>query len=376
MTRRVAILCEFGTLNGGERSLLSVLPALPAAGWQPIVLCPSTGALAATLRQRGVGVEPWDCRDGAGILRPRDVLRRELGDQLQRLAPALVHANSLSMGRLSGPVVASAGLPSIAHLRDIVSLSRAAVADLNQHSRLLAVSEATRAAHIAQGISVEKTSVLYNGVDLTEVYPAPHDGWLHREFGLPTDALLIGCIGQIILRKGQDVLAAAASRLAERWPNLHYGFIGARHSEKAETRQFEADLRAAFATGSLAGHAHFLGIRDDVPRVLRELTLLVHPARQEPLGRVLLEAAASGCAIVATDVGGTREIFPSESESAVLVPPGDPEQLAVAIEQLLHNPAQRTELGRRAARHIAAEFAARVSAEKLIEHYNEVAECR
>ncbi len=376
MTRRVAILCEFGTLNGGERSLLSVLPALPAAGWQPIVLCPTTGALATELRRRNVDLEPWDCRDSAGVLRSRDVLRRELGDQLQRLAPALVHANSLSMGRLAGPVVAETGLPSIAHLRDIVSLSRAAVADLNQHSRLLAVSEATRAAQITQGISAEKTRVLYNGVDLAEFCPAPAEGWLHRELGLPSDALLIGCIGQIILRKGQDVLAAAAALLAERWPNLHYVFIGARHSEKAETRQFEADLRAAFASGSLARRGHFLSIRDDVPRLLRELTLLVHPARQEPLGRVLLEAGASACAIVATDVGGTREIFPFESEAAVLVPPGDPEHLAAAIEPLLRNPARRTELGRRAGRRIAAEFDARVSAEKLVEHYNELAESR
>ena len=96
--------------------------------------------------------------------------------------------------------------------------------------------------------------------------------------------------------------------------------IGQRFSEKEESRQFEAGLHQAGA-GPLAGRIHFLGVRDDIPEILNELTLLVHPARQEPLGRVLLEAAAAGVAVVATDVGGTREIFPPESDSACLFRP-------------------------------------------------------
>ena len=59
---------------------------------------------------------------------------------LNRHRPALLHANSLAMGRLSGPVAAELALPSLSHLRDIVTLSRQAIADLNCHTRLLAVS--------------------------------------------------------------------------------------------------------------------------------------------------------------------------------------------------------------------------------------------
>ena len=110
--------------------------------------------------------------------------------------------------------------------------------------------------------------------------------------------------------------------------------IGQRFSGKAESRQFEDRLHQA-AAGPLAGKVHFLGVRDDVPRILNELTLLVHPARQEPLSRVLLEAAAAGLAIVATDVGGTREIFPPESEVACLVPPDDVQAMSAAIGRLL-----------------------------------------
>ena len=74
------------------------------------------------------------------------------------------------------------------------------------------------------------------------------------------------------------------------------------------------------------------------------MTLLVHPARQEPLGRVLLEAAATGTAIIATDVGGTREIFPPEGASASLVPPDDAAVLAQEIQRLLDDESERQRL--------------------------------
>jgi glycosyltransferase involved in cell wall biosynthesis len=89
---------------------------------------------------------------------------------------------------------------------------------------------------------------------------------------------------------------------------------------------------------------------------------------------VLLEAGATGCAIVATDVGGTREILPLDQGGALLVPPNDPEQLAAAMEALLIDPQRRVELGAQARRRIAAAFDAARSAEGLLRHYNEVAD--
>jgi glycosyltransferase involved in cell wall biosynthesis len=372
MTRRVAILCEFPTLNGGERSLLAALPHVIQSGWSPVALCPGHGPLADSFQSLGIPVAPFETRNEQGQSRNRSEQRTMLREQLSRIAPQLVHANSLSMGRLSGPVVAELGIPSIAHLRDILSLSRPAIADLNHHTRLLAVSAATQTAHVAQGVDESKTHVLHNGVDLTAFAPRPADGWLRRELGLPDSALFIGCIGQFILRKGQDVLAAAAAQLAERFPHVHFVFLGARHSEKAETRRFEADLLSKFAATPLSGRGHFLGTRDDVPRILPELTLLAHPARQEPLGRVLLEAAAAGCPIVATAVGGTPEIFPPDAQAALLVPPDSPIELAAAIERLLLDAELRATLGANARRRAEQAFDAQASAARLVEHYNEV----
>ncbi len=284
--------------------------------------------------------------------------------------PALLHANSLAMGRLAGPVAAQLGLPSISHLRDIVALSRQAIADLNCHQRLLAVSAATRDFHIAQGVASDKVHVLVNGVDLEQFRPAPSTGFLHQELGLPQGLPLLGTIGQISLRKGQDVAAEALSALARVMP-FAWLIIGRRFSAKDESRKFEEQLLAA-ANGALRGRLFFLGTRDDIDRILPELTLLVHSARQEPLGRVLLEAAAAGRAIVATDVGGTSEIFPPEADAACLVRPDDAPAMARATGELLRDPARRLQLGANAQRCIQSQFTTERATAGLLTHYESI----
>jgi glycosyltransferase involved in cell wall biosynthesis len=166
-------------------------------------------------------------------------------------------------------------------------------------------------------------------------------------------------------------LVRAATLLIERLPRLHFLIVGERFSEKAESRRFEEDLHA-MAGGALAGRLHLLGTRDDVDRLLGELTLLVHPARQEPLGRVLLEASSSGVAVVATDVGGTAEIFPSQCRAAQLVPAGDAEALAAAIRHVVDDDPFRTRLAAAARRRAEKAFDAKLAGAGLVEHYRQV----
>jgi glycosyltransferase involved in cell wall biosynthesis len=110
----------------------------------------------------------------------------------------------------------------------------------------------------------------------------------------------------------------------------------------------------------------------DVDRILSELTILLHPARQEPLGRVLLEGAAAGLPIVATDVGGTREIFPPECDAASLVPPDLAPAMAVAVELLLRDPTRRSQMAARARVRAEAMFKIEHAVAGLVEHYESV----
>jgi glycosyltransferase involved in cell wall biosynthesis len=352
--------------------MLATLGGIEQAGFTPVVACPDGGLLADALAARGIECVCWRLHDSLDTRLPQARLRAELAEILGRRRSDLVHANSLSMGRLSGPVAAELGLPSIAHLRDIIRLSDRAVCDLNRHTRLLAVSEAVRRYHLAGGLAAGKTHVLHNGVDLDRFCPRAPSGYLHRELGIPPDSPLVGSVGQISLRKGQDVLVATAARLAERLPRVHYLVVGERHSQKDESRWFERALRAAADARPLAGRFHLLGYRHDVAELLGELTLLVHTARQEPLGRVLLESAAAGLPVIASDVGGTREVFPPGSGSARLVPAEDIGAVAAAILELLHNADLRSQMGAAARRRAEQAFDARRATAGLITHYREL----
>ncbi|MEX1095172.1 MAG: glycosyltransferase family 4 protein [Planctomycetales bacterium] len=390
---RIALLFEFGTLLGGERSMLAAIDEITGRTFEVLALAPPGGPLAVALRERGIEHVPFPFRDDTGKRLPLDDLRAELIALVARLRPDVLHANSLATGRLSGAVAPDLRCACVAHLRDISRHSAAALRDLAQNHLMLAVSRATRTFHIAQGLPADRIRVLYNGVDCETFQPRPPTGALRRELGLPADAFLILNVGQIGLRKGQDVLAAAAGnaeigvRNAESADESalptphsalrprHYLIVGERYSAKRESIEFERSIAHTFEAAGIGDRLHRLGYRDDVPRLMNEADLLVHAAHQEPLGRVLLEAAASGLPIVATDVGGTREIL-TDGESARLVPPGDPAALAQAIAELHADRALRAQFATAARQRILDRFTIQRSATALAAVWQELVDTR
>jgi len=352
--------------------MLAALPAVAANGFEVFVAGPSAGPLADTLKGRGISQVAWQTHERSGQRRPLAVLREDLAQILRRNRPDLLHANSLSTARIAGPTAVECAVRSIGHLRDIVKLSAQAIADVSRHNRLLAVSHATREFHVAQGIAAEKCVALHNGVDLDAFCPRPRSGYLQRELNLPAEARLVASIGQVSLRKGTDEALLCALEIAPGLPEVHWLIVGERTSTKDEARDFEALVRRIAAEPLLAGRVHFLGQRDDVSRLLPECDLLVHAARQEPLGRVLLEAAASGVPVVARDVGGNREIFPSETDGAILVERSSQLTFSQAVHTLLRNEGRRKSLGAAGRQRAETAFDIRSAAARLIEQYRAV----
>jgi glycosyltransferase involved in cell wall biosynthesis len=327
--------------------MLAVIDRLQGKGFEFIALAPKNGQLVEAFKDRNLIHIPLQLRDNNGNRLPREDACRNLCEAIQRYSPDLVHANSLAMGRLTGAIAGEFEIPSIAHLRDIIKLSTAAVDELNRNRLLIAVSEATKNYHVAQRLDAKKTCFIYNGVDCERFRPRNSTGWLKQELNLPDDAFLIATIGQIGLRKGQDVLSEAAVLSATRLPNAFYLLIGERNSSKTESIEFERNIFRRFSETGLEKKLCKLGYRNDVDVLLNEIDLLVHTAKQEPLGRVLLEAAAAGVPIIATDVGGTGEIL-RDGESARLIPPNDPRKLADTVVDLHDAPQQGLRLGKQA----------------------------
>lgn len=364
MKPHIAILFEFSSLSGGEFSMLSVLQQIDQ--FEISAWLPTDGPLADKLRDLNIPVVKFSIHTQHGKMTP-DEVAVQLQPLIHQHQPDLIHANSLSMSRILGAIAEEFPIPVTGHLRDIMRLSKKAVSDLNQIQHLVAVSQATADFHVHQGISRENVTVIHNGIDLDQFQPRAKGGLL-QELGLPESAILIGTVGQICLRKGHDLLSKVAQRLNCRENDIHFCIVGERYSTKQESIDFDKVINNEFESLGLSSNLHRLGFRDDIPRLFNEFDLLLHPARQEPLGRVILEAAASGCPIVATDVGGTPEIVEHE-KSALLFPVDDAENAATQIQRMLSDSDFREKLASTARKRIRDHFRVEAAAERLAQFW-------
>ena len=149
--------------------------------------------------------------------------------------------------------------------------------------------------------------------------------------------LNIVCVGRLSHEKGVDVLLDAMTLVPPNppWRLTIVGDGPLRHELEAMAKR-------------LGVTCEFLGWRQDVPQLLRQMDLLVLPSRSEGLPLALLEAMAAGLPAAATDVGGVREAAQADV-TALLTPAQNPPALAAAILRLLGDVALRTRMGQAAA---------------------------
>jgi len=301
---KALLVSEYGALNGGEFSFLTALPFLQQAGVEFTAALPPDSEFAALLQKKQVRLEPFSFLDSEGVRKTQDEIRSELSELIQRMKPGIVHANSLAASRILGPVTANLETIGLGYLRDIIKLSRKATDDVGLLDHIVAVSQATADFHISRGMPADKIEVIHNGVDLRRFYPGT---------GSPASKICL-CIGQVGMRKGLDLSLRLLATVFQQVEGAELWIVGQRHSKKGEAIEYEQQLHRFSEESFAKGAVKWLGRRSDIPELMKQARVLVHAARQEPLGRVLLESAASGLPIVTTDVGGTPEILDGMNE--------------------------------------------------------------
>ncbi|MFC1668131.1 glycosyltransferase family 4 protein [Chlamydiota bacterium] len=357
--KRIAYLVEYGTICGAENSLLELLKNLDRKVFDPIVFAPYQGEFLKKIRDLSIPIIYLDMHK-VPLLSNSLIKRHDID---------LLHANSLSMAVKTGEIASQLSIPTIGHIRDIMKLTRKKISSLNKHRCLIAVSSAVKNYYVRLGISVEKVICIHNGVDTGVFDPGRmNNSVLHKEFGLSPDHFLIGCIGQICLRKAQDVFLAAAQRIASLFPQSRFFIIGKRFSTKNESYFYEKKLKKISEKAVLSNRCFFLGFRDTIPEVLYSLDCLIHVPHQEPCSRVLLEASSMAKPIIASNVGGTREIV-CDNKTGFLVTDGDVAGIIEKIQTLMDNKELGLHLGLQARRTIQKKFSSPETTKKIEELY-------
>ncbi|MBT8403016.1 MAG: glycosyltransferase [Gemmatimonadetes bacterium] len=202
-------------------------------------------------------------------------------------------------------------------------------------------------------IASSKVETIVNGIE-GDRYDLPIDhAEARRELGIPADAPVLGFASRLVEQKGLVYLfeALPAVRAA------HPGAILLVAGEGNRRASLEAQARELGLTDAI----RFLGVRLDVASLLKVFDLHVLPSLWEGLPMIILESMASGCATVATAVGGVPTAI-TDGRTGRLVPPKDPDALARTIIELLDDEEQRRALGEAARRRFQKRFTAEIMA--------------
>jgi glycosyltransferase involved in cell wall biosynthesis len=225
--------------------------------------------------------------------------------------------------------------------------------------RVIAVSNAVAKELQNQRIAKDElVTVVHNGID-TDRFDQVLAGFDRSEFlrskGLPTDAQLVGSIGELRTLKRHDDFIRAAAMIAQSFPQTQFVLAGVDTSPTGEVRK---KLEQLVNELHLNDRFHFLGWLDDSAKLLAALDVFVSASETESFGLAIAEAMAAGTAVVATATDGAKEVVQNQ-ETGLLVPIGDVARIAAAIESLLTDAENRGRLGSRARAAVASQFSLR-----------------
>ncbi len=186
---------------------------------------------------------------------------------------------------------------------------------------------------------------------------------LRDELGIPSDVGLVSFVGHLIEQKRPDRALACLAAMHDLGEKAHLVITG--------DGPLRPSLEADIAERDLAGFAHLLGRRDDIPRILGATDVFVLTSDHEGLPGVLIEAQMAGCPVVTVPVGGVREIV-DNGETGFVTNAVDPTELAAKVVDLLRDPALRARMGEEARRR-STRFELKEAAEIYDEHLMELA---
>lgn len=349
---RIFFLSTSMGMGGADKQLMSAAQELRSRGHE-VFIASLTALGPMGLEARALGIPTESLHMRRGLPDPRGLAR--LVRLVRAWKPDVVHSHMVHANLMARALRLLAPVPVlISTIHNINEGGRLRMVAYRLTNRLVdhmtIVSQAAADRFVADGIVPRSLlTVAPNGVD-TELFrnvPPAARAALRRSLGVE-DAFVWLAVGRF--------------EVAKDYPNMLEAFAGVR-ARRAEAvlllvgrGSLQADTEVLAQRLGLGSAVRFLGVRQDVPEVMSAADGYVMSSAWEGMPMVLLEAAAAGLPIVATTVGGNREVV-LEGESGFLVAPSDHAALAEAMLRLMELPLERRRaLGERGRQHVRAHY--------------------
>jgi glycosyltransferase involved in cell wall biosynthesis len=334
--------------GGCERDLAKVALGLDPSEFKVYVGCfRLDGLRVEELRQAGIPLIEFPVRSfrSFGAMRAAIDMRRCIRDY----GIQLVHCFDVPTSMWGAPVARLWNVPVIcsqlSYRTLCSSLERRVLRFSDRVSAKIVVNCVAMQRHVTgdEGVPVEKTYLCYNGVD-TSIF---HPGTVSRPPELSTAAVVIGTVANLRQEKGIDLLLKSFSLLRQAAVEAKLLIVG-------DGPEMEP-LRAMARQLGIANDTLFLIGKPDISEEMRGIDIFVLPSYSEAFSNALLEAMASGCAVIGSNVGGTPELI-EDGENGFLFQSGSVEDLAAKLRIMVENAKLRLRFQRNSAARARNEF--------------------
>ena len=363
---RVAFVATNLRPAGAERQMVLLAQGLPRESFQVrFLLLSERGALADEAEAHGIAVHtlgmsreacrmlrPGCLRSAGSALRAYRTLTRGVDIIDAWTVPAYTLAG-LARPFASAPVVIAGrrSQPDVHRTRTRLRELMRSVAMRHMDAVVANSQAAATAAVKVEHIDPARIRVIRNAVVQVDTPPDVRVA-LRQSWHVSDEDVVVACIATLQVGKGHDLILKIASRLRHTHPELHYVFVG----DGPLRESIESDIRSS----GLKDIVTIESGQSDARQIYGAFEIVIQASVSEGLPNAVLEAAAAGRAIIATNVGGTSEVITSEREG-ILVKKESPGEMEAALVRLAGDPELRTRLGA-----AAQERARNFSLERLV----------
>jgi sugar transferase (PEP-CTERM/EpsH1 system associated) len=349
-------------IGGLEIMVANLVEGLDRRAFAPALCCfDRLGPLRERLEHHAVPVHLLARRPGIDLRYPPRLARflRDSGIDLLHLH----NPTALFYGALAGRLAPGLRVVYTEHGRDYSRGLKARLANRllsRLVDRIVVLSEPAReylTGH--EGMPARRMLRIYNGIDGSRFRPGTDPASVRAELGLAGARPLLGMVGRLDPIKHHALAFHALAALRGDYPDAALLVVG--------DGPLREELQTLARTLGLEESIRFLGARDDVPRLLGAMDALLLPSHSEGLSLTLIEGCAAGIPLVATDVGGSREIV-RNGVNGLLIPAGDRRILTKALHALAADPAGARRMGEAGRRLFEAEF----TLQGMVSHYQDL----